>query len=140
MMTDAIPRSLAESMQPVVSAIGFDAALQLVARCGGIRVLIPAEPNARDVISQAVGVAAAQRLAEHIGHGLLDVPRCLNWLLMRRNEEISARYAHGETQAELALRFSLTERHVRRILAQDGAPPPSPSLTPDLFPDEGAHT
>lgn len=138
MMTDATPRSLAESMQPVVSAIGFDAALQLVARCGGIRVMIPAEPNARDVISQVVGVAAAQRLAEHIGRGLLDVPRCLNWLLMRRNDEMRARYEHGETQAELALRFSLTERHVRRILLGEDAPSPSP--TPDLFPDEGAHT
>ena len=111
--------TLARSMEPVIDAIGFDAALRLVTHFGGTRVLIVADPQERDPVSRAVGTDCARRLGVALGAGLLDVPRCMAWMLARRNEEIAARRRAGETQAELALRFGMTERHVRRVLALD---------------------
>lgn len=107
----------AASMQPVLVAIGFDASLRLVSMLGGTRVRILADPPPRDPLAAAIGLDALQQLCQALGEGPLDVPRCETWLINRRNGEICARYLGGESQAELAVRFSLTERHIRRVVA-----------------------
>jgi hypothetical protein len=112
--------TLTRSMQPVIEAIGFDAAIQLVSHCGGTRVLVSLDPKSSDRIVRAIGLEKACSLASAIGAGALDVPRCLSWLVLRRNEEIVARWDGCETQAELATRFGLTERQIRRIMAEAG--------------------
>jgi hypothetical protein len=112
--------TLTHSMQPVIEAIGFDAAIQLVAHCGGTRVLVRLDPDASDRIVRAIGLDKARSLASAIGASALDVPRCVSWLVLRRNEEIVARWDGCETQAELAIRFGLTERQIRRILVEAG--------------------
>lgn len=144
-MTDTAQHApLARSMHPIVDAIGYDLAIQLVARRGGTRVLVRASPDPRDAVSAAIGHDAAVMLAAAIGAGHLDVPRCLFWILARRNEEILARSAHGETQEELALRFNLTERRIRQIFAEADVPdvpdvPIDDLPQPDLFSaEEGA--
>lgn len=107
-----------KSMQPIVEAVGYDLALTLVARFGGTELRIPRHPDERDAIAQCIGVEAATRLAETFSSGRCELPRCAAWLQARRDEEISVRYNGGETQAELARRFRLTERHIRRILRE----------------------
>ena len=115
-MTQALAPLLTRAMQPIVDAVGFDAAITLVAVFGGTRPTLPARPGADDAISAVIGVDKAEQLVQRVGPGPLDVPRCLNWLAARRNEEICARYLAGETQTELARRFRLTERHIRRVV------------------------
>lgn len=128
--------SLASSMQPVIDAVGYDAAIAIVSRWGGVTVTLRAQPHCP--IPQVLGVDAARKLESALGPGSLAVPRCMAWLLARRNEEIATRYAYGETQAELALRFGLTDRQIRRILGSE----PDPAVAapaPDLFrAEEGA--
>lgn len=127
---------LTRSMQPIVDALGFDCALRLASHFGGTRVLVSADPSARDPLAVAIGAEAARALAATIGAGSLEVPRCTAWLIARRNEEIVARALGGESQAALALRFSLTERHIRNILAEDAPPVAEPH--PDLFTERPA--
>lgn len=112
-------RPLARSMQPIVEAIGFDAALRLSSHFGGTRVLVLADPHERDNVTRVIGIIAARALVASIGAGVLEIPRCMAWLLARRNEEIIARSLSGETQSDLALRFTLTERQIRNILGAD---------------------
>lgn len=114
--------TLTNTMQPVLDAIGFDATITLVAALGGTRQVLSAPPGPYDAVARLLGADAAARLVSAIGAGPLDIPRCLSWMLARRNEEICARYLAGETQAELALRFRLTERHVRNIVASQRDP------------------
>lgn len=121
--------SLARSMLPIIEAIGWDAAITLVARFGGTTI----SPRASGPIASCIGADAAQRLASIIGPGVIHIPRCMSWALARRNEEIAARYAYGETQAELALRFGMTDRHIRSILANSSAATPPAPTGPDLL-------
>lgn len=114
----ALEPLLTRTMQPVVDAVGFDAAIAFVARFGGTRVWLrtaPA-PSERCPVQRTVGEAAALELARALGAGWIDVPRCMTWLLARRNEEIVARFDGGESQNELALRFGITARQVRRVV------------------------
>lgn len=119
---------LVRSMQPVVDAVGFDAAIALVARWGGVTITLRSDPHCP--VPQAIGAEAARTLETALGRGAMQVPRCLSWLLARRNEEIVARSLFGETHADLALRFKLTERQIRRILVDAEVPAPP---TTDLF-------
>ena len=105
---------LTQRMQPIIDAIGFDATITLVAALGGTRVYLSRSPDSP--VARAIGADHHAVLLHEIGAGPLDVPRCLNWVLARRNEEIIARSLAGETQDELARRFRLTDRHIRRIL------------------------
>lgn len=126
----ALPdQSLARSMLPIIEAIGWDAAISLVARFGGTTI----SPRASGPIASCIGTDAAQRLSSLIGPGVVYIPRCMSWALARRNEEIVARYAYGETQTELAVRFALTDRHIRSILANGSAATPPAPKGPDLF-------
>lgn len=114
----AASRSLTRSMQPIIEAVGFDAAVTLVARFGGSRILLAREPGERDNLSLLIGLSAARSLSQALGPGLLEIPRCVSWVIARRDEEIAARHLGGETHAELAIRFNLTERHIRNVLAE----------------------
>lgn len=141
-MTDNVDKLLARSMEPIVEAIGFDLAIALVSRFGGVRLAIPANAGPRDSLSMAIGIEGARLLTERLGPCLIELPRCANWLTTRRNEEIVTRWDHGETQAELALRFHLTERQIRNIVAAargDGAYRPNhkPGDNLDLFAMQG---
>jgi hypothetical protein len=117
--------SLVSSMQPIIDCIGFDAAITLAAQLGGTRQKLAAEPSPRDPVVAAVGADLQKRLVAALGAGYLEIPKCMHWLIGRRNEEIVTRRLSGETHTELALRFGLTERSVRAILvaARNDVPP-----------------
>lgn len=121
---------LTARMQPVVDVIGWDAAIALVGLLGGTRVAISSDEQG--TLARSIGVAAARAMAAALGPGTMDIPRCVSWMVARRNEEIVARWLAGETQGELALRFRLTERHIRSIVRSD-APTSSPPAVTDLF-------
>lgn len=129
---------LARTMQPIVDAVGFDAAIAFVSRFGGTRVWLRDAPlpSERCPVVRTVGEAAAVALVRAIGAGTLEVPRCMTWLLARRNEEIVARYDGGESQSELALRFNVTARQVRNILREARLPTLPDIINRDLFTEE----
>lgn len=105
---------LTQRMQPFIDAIGYDATVSLVAALGGTRIYVSCRPDSP--VSTIIGAEASAQLRRAVGQEAVDLPRCLHWLLARRNEEIVARSMAGETQEELARRFRITERHVRRVL------------------------
>jgi len=117
---------LVTSAQQIVDAIGYDAAITLIARHGGRSVILHEIPDGRDLVAQAIGQLTAQRLAQYLGAGPLALPRCAAWLVARRNEEVALRAASGETRSELAQRFGLTERHIYSILAMTRSKQQSP--------------
>jgi hypothetical protein len=107
---------LTRTMQPVVEAIGFDAATILVTRFGGRRIYLALSPTAGNEVVSCIGAVAARRLAAIMGAGPFDVPRCLVWLAALRRERVVSDRAAGVTVADLAEAHGYTERHVWRIL------------------------
>lgn len=108
-------RGLAASMQPVVEAIGYDLSVALVTRFGGTTISLRRSPPPDDPVALVIGPQARNALVDRLGCGQFEVPKCTAWLIARRDEEIRLRADAGELQADLARRFHLTERHIRRI-------------------------
>lgn len=113
-MTDQLPHI--ESAQQIVDAIGWDAAMTVIARWGGTTINIPrSEPG--PMLVQALGIDVARLLCASLGPGALAVPRAAAWLITQRDREIATRARAGETRPALAHRFGVSERHVYRIVA-----------------------
>lgn len=109
---------LPESLRDVVELIGLTATLNLVENFGGhIALSVPREIEPDHPIAIAIGITAARKLSAHYGGDRLrNIPLCVAGLRRIRDAEIRRR-AGGETAVALAREFSMTERHVWRILA-----------------------
>lgn len=116
-----------EVLDEIIATIGADAALRLVQAFGGITMAMGSD--APRELAPVVGIAAALRPVKRFSPGSLDVPRGSRWRGSHRNAELVARYAEGETQVSLALRFNLTERRIRQIIAAQRRAPESAGRT-----------
>ncbi len=94
-------------LQPLVDAIGIDAAFALIEARGGNRVYVPM--TALPWLIDTVGEAAARRLVEIYGRGYLKVPLGRTWRAL-------AYQARGMSYAQIARRCGCTEDAVWRIL------------------------
>lgn len=112
---------LPESLREVVEIIGLAATLNLVEQFGGhIALGVPREIEPEHPIAVAIGITAARKLsAQYGGDRLRNIPLCVAGLRRIRDAEICRR-AGRETAVALAHEFSMTERHVWRILAECG--------------------
>lgn len=106
------PDLMSTTLSNIVEAIGPEAAAHLVDRFGGTSI-----SARRPELVSVIGPEAAARLVATFAGERIDVPKARRWLASLRDAEISARHAAGETHAELALRFRLTDRRIRGILA-----------------------
>lgn len=110
---------LPESLRDVVELIGLAATLKLVEHFGGLIVLyVPRETGPEHPIAVAIGITAARKLSVHYGGDCLrNIPLCVAGMRRIRDADIRRRAA-SESAASLAREFTLTERHVWRILAE----------------------
>jgi len=65
-------------------------------------------------LEELVGQEAATRLTEHYSGSSLYFPRSIG--RNRRHRKIKEEFKRGASYKELARRYSLTERHIRRIV------------------------
>lgn len=104
----------------LIELIGHGAALSLCAAFGGTEVYIPNRLTNDHRIVKAIGLEAAQKLADYTGNGRgsggrLEVPRGTSASLALRNQAIREDLADGLSKTQLALRYGLTTRRVRQI-------------------------
>jgi Homeodomain-like domain len=71
---DAPPGERASLYGGLVDLIGVDAADELVVKFGGRRLYVPHLPQRGDVVTSALGEAAAQRLSRFFGGDRFEVP------------------------------------------------------------------
>ena len=119
---DDLPRILAE----IARAIGLPDTLKLVEQFGGTLLYIPRRPEklpARHPLLQLVGLDAARKLASLFGCERVLIPMASRALSgrLRRNVAIEADHQHLSI-AQLARKYSLHERSIRRILARPRSP------------------
>ena len=106
-MTSLAPHEL-------VPLIGEDATVRPFVRLGGVEIYIPDDPREDSGITNIIGLPAARKLARAFGKRWVNLPKARAWCrrtTLRRvtDGHLSARQA--------ALLLDLTERHVRRMLA-----------------------
>jgi hypothetical protein len=112
----AKPRATHPSHSPefgnVAGIIGDAATMALCERFGGVRLYIPRHISPTNPIAQAVGIDAANRLAEYLHGTNIDLPKA--YLGRRRVIEMKGQ---GFNARQIALATGYTDRHVRHILA-----------------------
>lgn len=100
--------------QDLIEIIGEAALLKLEAKFGGSYIHIHVEP--RDEIIAAIGRSAAIKLSAACGGLDVYVPTVL-WR-MRRNEAIEREQNTGRTISELASKYRLHAKHIKKILRE----------------------
>ena len=122
-------------LQDFVQLIGLQATFALVERLGGLRIYIPTPDrvSSEHAYSAIIGVENLQRLAQQYG-GIehFQLPKASRALKQVRDARIAAEYAH-KTARQLAAEYRLTEGHIARILAAQGAAAPPDRRQRKLF-------
>lgn len=106
-------------LQEMADLIGLPATLKLAQHYGGVRLYVPKTLPEDHVLIDIVGEAAARKLVEQYG-GLVhfDIPKAQAVSVALRNSKIRAEWP-ALSQRQLALKYHLTERQVRKILAME---------------------
>ncbi|AKH36878.1 MULTISPECIES: Mor transcription activator family protein [Nitrosomonas] len=104
-------------LQEIAELIGLPATLQLVQHYGGVRLYVPKRLSEDHILITIVGEIAALKLVERFG-GLdhFDIPKAQTISLALRNAKIREEKSTSSVR-QLALKYHLTERQVRKILA-----------------------
>jgi Mor family transcriptional regulator len=100
--------------QDLIEIIGEVALLKLEAKFGGSYIHVHVEPKP-EVIA-AIGLKAAEKLSAECGGLDVYVPTIL-WR-MRRNESIEKEQNTGRTIPELAAKYRLHAKHIKKILRE----------------------
>lgn len=100
--------------QDLIEIIGETALLKLESKFGGAYIHIHVEP--RDDLIEAIGRHAADKLSHACGGLDVYVPTVL-WRI-RRNEAIAREQNTGRTITELASKYRLHAKHIKKILRE----------------------
>lgn len=101
--------------QEVGQKIGDEATAKLVAQYGGTRLYIPYKLKLEHPLSQLLGQEVSQQLSSEFGGMTVEISRAVMLQIGQRNELILADRAAGMSQRQLARKFNLTERTIRKI-------------------------
>jgi hypothetical protein len=120
-MADVTIEHRSRILAQIASLIGSEATETLVREFGGGYLYIPSPARLRPGhrIAVAIGEAAAIRLCEYHGGLQINLPNGAPARIARRNAEIRRRAAEGLSARRLAREYSVSTRHIERILAQE---------------------
>ena len=105
-----------DALALIAEAIGDQAALALATHFGGVRLYVPRVIGDSHAICVALGREHADRLAQWAGGGAIDVPK-----QAARRARVANLHSRGAlTIRQIALETGYSERHVYRLLSDDG--------------------
>jgi len=103
-------------LQEIAQLIGAAATAKLVAGHGGTCLYITIAPKPGQALYQLIGQEDAQKLANEFGGMSVEIPRAVMLHIGQRNALIRADRAAGMSQSQLALKYQLTQRSIRKIV------------------------
>lgn len=101
--------------QEIAQLVGDEAAAKLAEQYGGVRLYIPGKLTAKHPLRELLGQEIAQQLCGEFAGLAVEIPRGNMSQIARRNSLIMADRAAGMSQRELAIKYHLTERTIRKI-------------------------
>jgi len=101
--------------QDISQIVGEEAAAKLSAQYGGTRLYIPITLKTEHPLVQLLGQQTAQQLVDEFSAITVEIPRAFIRIIARRNELIIADRDDGMSQRQLAIKYQLTERTIRKI-------------------------
>lgn len=116
-----LPTGLPPLIKRISELTSLEVALKLVEARAGTAVYVPGEVDETCTLARLVGLEPARKLSGEYAGAWLTIPRCFERLLLERNTRICARYEANTPASTLAREHNLTERQVRRIVAEGPA-------------------
>lgn len=101
--------------QEIGQKIGGEATAKLVAQYGGTRLYIPYKLKLDHPLRQLLGQEISQQLCSEFGGMTVEVSRAVMLQIGQRNKLILADRAAGMSKSQLARKYQLTERTIRKI-------------------------
>lgn len=125
-MSATYPRGIFEedlppTLKDLCDLLGLEAVIALAQKYGGTVMMLPRTLFNGCTLPEVIGAEAAAKLIHFRGGTRLYVAKLDEALRVNRNLQIVKLYSAGEGVKKLAREFSLSERHVWRIL---GTPEP----------------
>ena len=108
----------------LVDAIGLRAALELMRRYGGAKVFIPASLTPDSRLVQEFGVEVATKLVAAMPSTSIEPPTLRSVERLLRDNAVRHDFDAGASVNDLALRYRITHRQTRAILAASTAVEP----------------
>jgi hypothetical protein len=112
---DLPPALIPERLQQISSYCGQQTALVLLLNFPGVHVRIPKKPSPTHKLAELLGLQAFGKLCETYGDEIVTIPRAAKAIRALRDQQILNEFAHGKTQAALAVQYGLTQRQVNKI-------------------------
>lgn len=123
---------LPERARAIAELIGMPATLKLVERFGGVRIYVPQTVPPSHALVDLLGRDAADRLAIAFGGDEhFDIPRCTLAARRVRDAQLVEDFLGSMSHRLLAIKYQLTERGVRKIIARAGIT--ADDRQPELF-------
>ena len=114
------PVQIPEGARSLLDLLPASLVAELCCRFGGAKVYVPLRADAGTVLAQAVGVVAAGRLVAQYGGTYLYLPSISTTEAARRRAALVRGRQGGRSVAMLARQYHLSERHVQRLLREEG--------------------
>lgn len=118
MSVDIEARYLPPILREIVGVTDLAATLAIVRAYGGTRLYVPMKFDSDHPLAKLIGHAHAAAMVMRYGGDMLDIPKGEIALKAARDKQIRAE-RHEFSQAQLARRHHLTERHIRNILGPE---------------------
>ena len=106
------------SLKIIANSVGEHVADTLLEHYSGCRLYVPMTPSDDHRLSHFISPEEFQKLSQVYGGGSIDIPVCLTVKNRKRDQVIFHQYMDGESMVDIAHRFGLSERQVRRIITQ----------------------
>jgi hypothetical protein len=110
-----------ELVRVIGQACGYEAAVAIVRKWGGVRLFIPQAVTADHVLAKTIGLDAAAKLVELLGHGHVEVPMWTAATAALKTRLVLSLAAEGLSRREIALAAKCSGRRVYQILAEADA-------------------
>lgn len=101
--------------QDIEQHIGTTNAHILSAQFGGTRLYIPSNITSEHQLCRLLGQDITHLLSREFGGLTVEIPRGIQTQIAQRNCLIAEDRATGMSQRQLALKYGLTERTIRKI-------------------------
>ncbi len=121
---------LTQRTRELIDFTCLESALKLVETYGGTAIWIPKNPKPEHALAQLIGLADFKKLCHFYGDTALEIDRCAAAIRAMRNHKIIEESVNL-TDRQIARKYHMTERHIRRI--RNESPLPKDVKTLDLF-------
>lgn len=116
-MIDVDVSAYTPMLRRLIRSIGIGGTTLLLRWRGGCRLCLPRDAR-RSELSQHLTFAQVDGLIREFGAGMwITLPKPDKLYIQARNAEIRDAHVHGDSLADLALRYGLTSRHISNIVA-----------------------